>query len=63
MSDVRIMIELPGALIARAQAVGLRLAAQQDQIIALLGAQIGRHEAVQDLNALAGQLQSLPPEQ
>ena len=62
MSDVRIMIELPEALVERAKAVGLQLAAQQNQIIALLEAQICRREAVQRITAIAAQLQSLPPE-
>ena len=63
MSDAKIMIELPGALVERARAVGLQLETQQNQIIALLEAQIGRREAAQRLNALAGQLRSLPSEQ
>jgi hypothetical protein len=62
MSDVQITIRLPEELVERAQAVGILLKDQPDDIVSLLEDQVRKREAGKRLRDLMDQIDKLPDE-
>lgn len=60
MQNFTLTVEIPDELAARAQAVGIDLNSQTEQIINTLIRQIERREAAERLIELAEQLHTLP---
>jgi len=62
MSDVKITIELPEALVERARTVGMSIEDQTERIVELLEAEIRKKEAGQRLRDIMDQIDALPDE-
>jgi hypothetical protein len=62
MAAMKVMIELPEALVERATAVGLSLDEQPAEYIDYVEAKIRRREAARDLRDIMRDLQALPDE-